>query len=420
MAGAKPKAKGVSSGRKLPRTPDEYADLNRKICAATSSQCANNDTASGITNLLELPCTLPKVGLSPLDNVSESSSTLSETSQYDKGTSGFHPYIVVLSDNDTVDNAKQETRSDDNEVKKLKPETIDRYRGSGTAGYEKLNKATMESQICSAHESKSITMHFDEGTSQNACPEIIPDEKTSGYEKLNPETMDSYPGSATTGYEKLNKATMEPQTCSVDLDGTGMAMHLEEQSSQSVYLEIISDDKKGPFERLDPEMMDQGFGTTDYEKLNKATMEPQTCSADLDGTGMAMHLDEQTSQSVYLEIISEDKKDHFERLDPEIMDQGSGTTDYEKLDKTTMETQTCSADFDDASITMHLDERSVFSTPRSDDKTNDYEKLNPETMDSYHKSDRTDYEKLNRATMEPQDSPDDPDGNDKWIYLGIF
>ena len=370
MAGQKTPAKGARSGRKLPRTPDEYAELNMKTCAAASSQSANNNTASGVMNQLELSLTHPKVGPLALDKISESSSTLSEASQHGEGTSGCHSYITVLHVG-TVDDVKQQ----------------------------------------------NVLI-----STQSGPPVTRSDEKIDNNEKLNPETMGIYQGSATTFYEKLNKATMEPQTCSTDFDDTSMTMHLDKGFTQSACPAIRSGHKTCGYEKMNPETMDsyQGSVTTCYEKLNKATMDPQTCSGDFVGASMTMHLDEQTSQSACLKTISDDKKGHHERLDPDTMDKGSSATGYEKLNKATMEPQTCSTAFHDTGITMHLNERSVCSTPRSDDKINDYEKLNPETMDSYHKSDTTDYEELNRTMMEPQDFPDDPDDKGIWINLGIW
>ena len=49
MTGPGTQAKGTQSGRKLPRTPDEYAELNKKICDAESSWNADNDMVPGTT-----------------------------------------------------------------------------------------------------------------------------------------------------------------------------------------------------------------------------------------------------------------------------------------------------------------------------------------------------------------------------------
>ena len=372
-AGPTTRVKGACIGRKLPRTPDEYAGLKRKIRVAESSQRVNN---SGTPSATKQPSQMPpKVGPTPLDNISESSSTSLEASEFDNGTSGCPPYIVVLQGGPDDDVNQQgvlaSTQSvgpvansdgKKGEYEKLNPETMDSCQGSATTGYEKLNKATMEPQTCSADlGNKGIHMCIDEATSENTCPVIRSNDKASDYEKLNRETIDSYQGSGTTGYEKLNKATMEPQTCFTDLDGTSMTMHHDKGTSQSACLVTRYDYKTSEYEKLNPETMDsyQGSATTDYEKLNKATMEPETCSADIDGTSIPTHVDDGTSQS-------------------------------------------------------------VCPLTRSDDEISGYEKMNPETMDSYQGSAKTGYEKLNKATREPQHSSEDLDGNGMWISLGIL
>ena len=169
VTGPRTRVKGACIGRKLPRTPDErYDDDGMQVNAFSSTHACSMTSPTG----------------------------------------------------------------NKDEYEKLNPETMDSYQGSTTTGYEKLNKATMGPQTCSADlEGTNMSMNFDECTPQSAYTMTRSDDKTSGYEKLNPETMDSYQGSATTGYEKLNKATMEPQTCSPDFDDTSITMHPDERAS---------------------------------------------------------------------------------------------------------------------------------------------------------------------------------------------
>ena len=450
MAGPTARFKGACIGRKLPRTPFEYAELKRTARAVEFSWGVNNDVAPAASNELEPPRMPPKVGTPHLDDISESSNIMSGASENDEGIFGCQSYIVILHD-DTVGDIKQEnvksaesahpgtmdvdegtsqgvcpaTRSGDKKGEKLNPAAMDSFGRSGTTGHEKLNKVALEPQIYFAKlDSKSIAMHFDEGASQNACPVTRYDFNTSEYEKLNPETMDSYQGSATTGHVKLNKATMEPQTCSANLDGTSMCTHLDEGTSQSACPMARSDDRFTGYEKVNPETMDsnQGSATTGYEKLNKATMEPRTCSARLDGTSMSTHLDEGTSQSACPVARSDNKSTGYEKLNPETMDsyQESATAGYEKLNKATMEPQTCSTNLDGTSTSTHLDEgtsQSAFPVARSDDKSIGYEKLNPEMMDSYQGSATTGYEKFNKATMEPQTCSSDLDSTSMKMYL---
>ena len=416
MTGPLTPVKVACIGRKLPRTPDEYAEMKRKACAAKSPRRLNNDMATGAIEQLQPSEIAPKVDLPPRDNISESSSTLSEASEYGEGATGFHPYIVVLHEG-TEDDVKQtkvfpstqrvcpatSTDGKKDGYEKLNPETMDSYHGSVTAGDKKLSTLTMEPQTCSADlNDESIPMGLDDGTSQVACPVTRAHVKTSEYEKLDPETMDSYQRSTATGYEKLNKATMERRICSADQDVSSITKRLDERTSQNACPETRSDGKMGDHEKLNPETMNNypESITTGYEKLNRATMVPQTCSADLNGASITKHIDERISQSVWPGTRSDEKKSDYEKLNPETMDsyQGSATTGNKKLNKAMMEPQTCSTGLDGNSIINRLDEmttQSACPVTRSDDNAGRYQKLNPETMDKYQGCDTTGEEKPN-------------------------
>ena len=493
----KTRVKGTCTGRKLPRTPEEYVELKKKTRTVETSQNVKNGMASGENKELEQWHIPPKVSPLPLDNISESSSSLPEAKENNEGASGCPPYIVVLHEG-TDNDAKQQhdlpttqsiclvTKSGNNKAdyEKLNPDTMDGYQESATTGYEKLNKATMEPQTSSGEiGGANITMHLNQGTSQNAFPGTR--DYGMNVEKFNPETMGNYHGSATTGYEKLNKATMEPQTCFSEFSGANITLHLDQKTSKCAFpgpgvygmqVEMLNPEtmgnyhgsattgyeelnkatmepqtscpyldgksvtidpegtlqiacsvarsvnNMGDYQKLNPETMEscRGSATTGYEKLNKATMEPQTCSIDLDHKSVTMHLDERTTRSAYLVIRSDDNWDDYQKLNPETMDryQGSATTGCEKLNKATMEPQTCHTEI--GGIFMDLDGgilQSVSSVTRSDDIWSDYQKLNPETRDSYQVSATVGYEELNKATMGAQTCSTDLDGKSVFMHL---
>ena len=165
-ADVKPRATCPCVGRKLPRTPAEYAELSRNACVAESSQSATDDIAPGkgnsnteypdsvckleskppkihIKNHLGPSRTPPNPGSIPLDN--SSLGTHSEASEYDEGTSGIPPYIEVLQGGTEDDVKQQNTLSmecfhvanhatgfgdKDSSYEKLNPETMWSYEGS--------------------------------------------------------------------------------------------------------------------------------------------------------------------------------------------------------------------------------------------------------------------------------------------------
>ena len=299
MASPRTRARGVRIGRKLPRTPAEYAELNRKTGAAEFPQSANRGMAPSRTKQLEPSRIQSNFGPPALDNTSEPPSTLPEASECHEGSSRYRSYIVLLSDGNEDDAklhnvlpSKQSachvtgSAGEKDTYETLNSKTMDHTQGSDTTGYEKLNKATMEPQSFSTDlGSVNSTMHLlAEGTSKGAGLRTRSDDKTTEHEKPNPKTIDSYQGSATTGYEKLNKATMEPQPCSAYLDDKSVAMHLDEGTSQNACVLTKSDDKTIGHGKPNPKTMDnfQGSITTDYEKLNKTTMEPRTWCVDFE------------------------------------------------------------------------------------------------------------------------------------------
>ena len=92
---------------------------------------------------------------------------------------------------------------------------------------------------------------------------------------MEPQTCSADHVSGKIGYANLNKDAMKPNTYSSDPDGTSITVHPKEGSSESILPMTRSDDITANYEKLDREAMDgfQGSGTTEYEKLNKATME---------------------------------------------------------------------------------------------------------------------------------------------------
>ena len=107
---------------------------------------------------------------------------------------------------------------------------------------------------------------------------------------------------------------------------------------------------------------------------------------------------------------SGDKKNSYEKLSPETMEshQGSGMHGYEISNKAIVEPQHSFCDKRGKLMGMHLDGNTSKVT-KSDDKKYSYEKLNPETMESYQGYDRTCCENVEKATAEPQHSPCEPD-----------
>ena len=215
LSGPRTRVEGTCIGRKLPKSPNEYAEQNRNTCAAEFPDIINCDMAPSKANQLNPSKIQTKGRPQPLNNASDSSSTLFEASE----------------------------SYDDKEGEKLNRDTLDSWQGPSTTHYEILNRAWIEPPaVIADFNGKSIAMYLDEWTSQNACPLIKSDVKKDAYQMLNPDTMDSHHGSDATTYEKLNKATMEPQTCSSDLDCTSIPMHLEEAVSKNVCLVTGSDD----------------------------------------------------------------------------------------------------------------------------------------------------------------------------------
>ena len=427
VTGPSTRAGCVQGPRRLPRTPDEYAKLNRTTCPVGSPQKKDKGHLDR-SNQLQPSCIQPKSTPLTLDNVSESYSTLSDVSEYDEAASGFHTYIVVLQDEAGGDvkqnNILLSTRSaclmDISDDKKagygtLNPETRDgyprsattdydktsnyeelnsatmeSYHGFATSDYEKLNKTMMEPNTCAADiDGKSVTP-------PSPCHVIGPDDKTSKYEKLNPETMESYRGFATSDYEKLNKTMMEPNTCAADIDGKCVI-------PRSPCPVIGPDDKTSEYEKLNPETMEsnRGFATSDNELLNKTLMEPNTCAADIDGKCV-------TPLSPCSVIGPDDKTSEYVKLNPGTMEsyRGFAMSDYEKLNNTMMEPNTCAANIDGKSVTP----LSPCPVIGPDDNTSEYEKLNPETMESYRGFAKSDYELLNKTLMEPNTCAADIDG----------
>ena len=429
LTGPSTRAGCIQGRRRLPRTPDEYAKLNRTTCPVGSPQNDRKDKGRlDRSNQLQPSCIQPKSTPLTLDNVSESYSTLSDVSEYDEAASGFHTYIVVLQDGAGGDvkqnNLFLSTRSaclvDISDDKKagygtLNPETRDGYPRSATTDfdktskYEKLNSATMESYhgFATSHYEKFNNTMMEPNTCAadidgksvtppSPCHVIGPDDKTSKYEKLNPETMESYRGFASGDYEKLNKTMMEPNTCAADIDGKCV-------TPRSPCPVIGPDVKTSEYEKLNPETMEsyRGFATSNYEKLKNTMMEPNTCAADIDGKCV-------TPRSPCPVIGPDDKTSEYEKLNPETMEsyRGFATSDYEKLNKTMMEPNTCASDVDGKIVTPW----SPCPVIGSDDKTSEYEKLDPETMESYRGFATSDYNKLNKTLMEPNAYAADIDG----------
>ena len=157
-AGSRTRFRCARIGRKLPRTPEEYAEVSRKTPEPPLN--ADNVMAPYATNQLKPTHTQQNLCPPPLDNVS-ASFTLLNAHENGEGTSGCPEHIRVLHSNSK----------------------------KGVKRWRSLPTESTRSACC------AIKSHDVEGD----------------YEKLNPETMDSCQGSGTTGYEKLNRATQEPQ-----------------------------------------------------------------------------------------------------------------------------------------------------------------------------------------------------------------
>ena len=333
MTGPTKRVKGACIGRKLPRTPDEYAELNRKADAVESTLRADKDMVQCVTNQLEPSHVSPKAVSLPLDNVSSSSSTSSEAIEFDERTSykkdgvKQENNLCVVSPHSAHPASRHGKKKDDYE--KMNPETMESRKGS-TSGYEKLNKATMEQQEnCGVFAGQGMIMHLEEGTALSTRHVVISEK--SGYEKLNPETMERCKKSGTSGYDKLNKATMEPQkSCGIH-DYQGVSKYLDMQTAPSSRHVIISD--MGDYEKLNPETMERykRSGTSGDEKLNTATMEKRKSSNVHDDHGMSINRDEGTAPSARHVTLSEDSD--YETSNPETMEcyQESGADGDDKL-----------------------------------------------------------------------------------------
>ena len=141
----------------------------------------------------------------------------------------------------------ESTRSAENSMtagtsNQLDPSHMPPNIGSSYLGYDSVSSNTLS--VASEYGPGSLGCHpyrmvslydTDEGvkktnalaSTQSSCHVTRSDDKKGRCKKRNPETMDGYKKSATTGYETLNKATMEPQTCSADLDGETSITHFD-------------------------------------------------------------------------------------------------------------------------------------------------------------------------------------------------